>query len=373
VNSLSEQQWKQTFGRVYEACFNAGVHAVMAGHIALPWLEYETATGGAPLPATTSRRILDDLLRKRLGYDGVLVSDALIMAGFRGKTASREDMIIEAFNAGIDVMLWPGPDYFEIMERAIGRGRISMDRLNCSVGRILKMKARQKNLLPDAPQVGAPEISKVAQERGAVAFATTVAEGSLTLVENKRDVLPLDPDKVRRIQVLVATPKEKGVEDRLEPLLKGLRERGIVVNVHVNGNCLDLQHKEMAGERYDALIAIFELWTHGLKNTMRPTGAMAECMWTIQRVETMHPIIISLGSPYLLQDMPWAETYINAYSSNLYTVRAIERALFGEIPFQGISPVDTLVSWTKPEGVRHANVSYNTKLAVDRSVETSRP
>ncbi len=84
----------------------------MAGHIALPWMEPGTGTGRAPLPATTSRLILRKLLRDRLDFDPpprpVIVSDALIMAGFRGESPRREDLIVEAFNAGIDVMLWPG-------------------------------------------------------------------------------------------------------------------------------------------------------------------------------------------------------------------------------------------------------------------------
>jgi len=136
----------------------------------------------------------------------------------------------------------------------------------------------------------------------------------------------------------------------MKPLLEGIKSRGIKIDFQVNGNCLDLRRKEAEGECYDALIAIFELWTHGLKNTMRPAGAMAECLWTIQGLETMQPIIVSLGSPYLTYDMPWAETYLNAYSPNPHTLRAVERALFGEIPFEGISPVRLEEPWGVMEG-----------------------
>ena len=342
VNALSEEEWHATFGHVYEICFGAGVHAVMAGHVALPWMEPKTGTGRAPLPATTSRPILDGLLREKLGFEGVIVSDALIMAGFRGKASSREDLIVEAFNAGIDVMLWPGSDYFELMERAIEKGRISRDRLDQSAKRIWEMKERQ-GLLGDEVEKKAEnpviEVATVKPAAEAVTFAETLAERSLTLVENRRGLLPLTLAKIKRVQVLLASPREQGAEERMEPLLKGLKARGLEVDFQVNGNCLDLRRKEAAGARYEALIAIFELGTHGLKNTMRPTGAMAECLWTIQGLETMNPIIVSLGSPYLTYDMPWADTYINAYSPNPHTLRAVERALFGEISFEGISPV----------------------------------
>jgi beta-N-acetylhexosaminidase len=351
MNSLAEQPWRETFGRVYEECFKVGVHAVMAGHIALPWIERQSAAGRVPLPATTSQRILDGLLREQMGYQGVVVSDALIMAGFRGRATSREDLIIEAFNAGIDVMLWPGDDYFEIMERALEAGRISETRLNQSVERILAMKAQQGAIQTGEGKPSSSESRPEIELSEASTFARTVAESSLTLVENRRGLLPLDPTKTRRVQVLLATPREKGAEDRLQSLLQGLQNRGIEVELHVNGNCLDLRRKEEAGERYDALLAVFELWTHGIKNTMRPTGDMAECMWTIQGLATMEPIIISLGSPYLLNDMPWAETYINAYSPNPHTIRAVERALFGDIPFRGVSPVNTEASWVMTDGL----------------------
>jgi beta-N-acetylhexosaminidase len=354
VNSLSMAEWDRTFGHVYKACFGAGVHAVMAGHVALPWMDAELATGRSPRPATTSRPILDGLLRKKMGYDGVIVSDALIMAGFRGKGAARADLIIEAFNSGIDVMLWPGSDYFELMERAIGEGRVSMDRLDESVQRILDMKARQglfgKEMSVEEKS-RSPEISSIGPDARAVRFAEALAEQSLTLVENRRGILPLDPAKIRRAQVLLATAREQDAETRMRPLLEGLRGRDIQADLHVNGNCLDLRKKEEAGQRYDALIAIFELGTHGIKNTMRPTGAMGECLWTIQGLETMSPIVISLGSPFLIYDTPWADTYINAYAPNSLTLRAVERALFGEIPFAGVSPVTLQDPWMVSEGV----------------------
>lgn len=345
VNSLSRPAWEQTFGRVYAECFRQGVHAVMAGHIALPWMENETGTGRAPLPASTSSKILTDLLRRRQGFDGVVVSDALIMAGFRGKSHTREDLLVEAFNAGIDVMLWPGSDYIDVIQRAIEDGRIPEARLDESVQRILTMKSRQEAFPPlasgEAGLRAAPEAAR---------FARSLAEHSLTIVENRSGQLPLNLKQTHRVQLLVATPREEGAENRFAPLIEELGSHGIHVDLHVNGNCLDLRNREAAGERYDALIACFELWTHGLKNTMRPTGAMAECMWTIQGLETMQPIIVSLGSPYLLHDMPWADTYINAYTATPHTLRALGQALLGEIPFGGISPVSLTSSWLSPEG-----------------------
>ncbi|HEY9250726.1 MAG TPA: glycoside hydrolase family 3 N-terminal domain-containing protein, partial [Rariglobus sp.] len=116
VNSLGEEAWRRVFEPVFRRCIGAGVHAIMAGHIALPWADGRTNRAGTPIPATVSEPVLTGLLRGELGFGGVIVSDALIMAGFTG-WAAREQRLIEAFNAGVDVMLWPGDDYFDLMER----------------------------------------------------------------------------------------------------------------------------------------------------------------------------------------------------------------------------------------------------------------
>lgn len=350
VNAMDQSQWWETFGKLYATCFDAGVHAVMAGHIALPWQEPSITTGSAPRPASTSARILDNLLRTQMGFEGVVVSDALIMAGFRGTSISRKDLIIEAFNAGIDVMLWPGDDYFDLMQHALEENRISETRLNESVQRILTMKSQQ-GLLNNVEQPSLPTDPKMVQPLAqAQTFAKDIAQRSLTVIANEKNLLPLDAQTVKRILIVLATTQETDAAQRMEPLTKSLQQRGISVDLHINGNCLDIHKKEQAGHQFDALLAIFELSTHGMKNTMRPVGALGECMWSIQGLQTMEPIVISLGSPFLHYDMPWMDTCINAYSSNAFTLRAIEHALFGEYPMNATSPVAAQGTWIISDG-----------------------
>ncbi len=112
-----------------------------------------------------------------------------------------------------------------------------------------------------------------------------------------------------------------------------LARRGIAVESQINGNCLDLVKIESNGREFDAFLCVFDQQMHDLKNTMRPTGDMAECMWTLQNTETLEPIVISLGCPYLLNDMPYADTMINAYSAHESVLEALDAALFGDAPF----------------------------------------
>jgi beta-N-acetylhexosaminidase len=261
--------------------------------------------------------------------------------------------LIEAFNAGVDVMLWPGDDYFDLMERAIADGRISEERLNASVARVLAMKAAQA----PAGDAGARAVAAGAVscgEGGAGDFGRELGRRSLTLLRNREGVLPLDPARTRRVFVLLASARGERGLPVIEPFLAGLRARGCEVTVRVNGNCLDLLKREESGERFDALVVLFEQSTHGIKNTMRPVGEMGECMWMVQGLTTMKPVVVSLGSPYLLNDMPWAHTCINAYGSSAFSLEALAAALFGEIPFLGKCPVDAGGEWVPPGGLSGA-------------------
>ncbi|GAT32629.1 beta-N-acetylhexosaminidase [Terrimicrobium sacchariphilum] len=340
INSLSEAEWRETYLRVFAEVIQSGVHTIMSGHIALPWLE-PLADGERPRPATVSHRVLG-FLRDELEFDGVIVSDALEMAGFTG-WGRYEDRIIEAFNAGIDVMLWPQIEYFDVMERAVMDGRVTEARLDESVRRILRLKARLG--LPGAPLPGATTGGPIVLSDEARQTARKVAESSITLVRNEENILPLDPAKVRRVLLHCAVGLDEKSRDDLSTLVQDFRDRGVEVSLLQNGNCLDVISRERLGERWDAYIVVFSLQIHQLKNTVRPVGQIGEVMWTLQNAETVRPIVVSLGTPYLLQDMPFLKTLVNAYSPSTETQTALARTLWGEIPFSEFSPVDVGGEW----------------------------
>lgn len=347
INSLNESAWQASYGRIFSAVIAAGVQSIMAGHIALPWRDANRGRGGRPIPATVSKPLLTHLLREEMGFKGIIVSDALIMAGFTSWAKHRE-RTIAAFNAGIDVMLWPGEDYFELMTHAVETGEITMERLDESVRRILAFK-RAQGLFTSAEASHPSEQAPITIHTGAQGFAGTLAAECLTLVRNRRNVIPLQAGQIRTALILCATAHPATALSRMAPLVKKLESRGIKVRVHVNGNCLDVAKMEEAGERFDAFLCLFDQHSHDLKNTMRPTGEMGECLWTLQNTETLDPVIISLGGPYLLNDMPYADTLVNAYSSDPSVLEALDKALFGEAGFPGKSPVQTGGDWVSRE------------------------
>ncbi|MHA6533113.1 glycoside hydrolase family 3 protein [Paenibacillus sp. BAC0078] len=361
VNSLSEEEWFATYGQVSQQMIDQGVMSYMTGHIALPWLEGDTSEK-KPVPATVSERITTELLRERMGFQGVVLSDALDMGGFLA-WGDYEKRMVDCFNCGTDVLLWPGVEYFEVMEKAIAEGAVSMERLDASVCRILELKAglglhgidiegRDLQAVPLLNDKLPPKLDMEARE-----LSRTLAERCITLVRNRGELLPLNPQTTRRVLVILLNKVTEGRKyERMNVFVDLLRARGLEVDILDEFEPLNTLRKwELSGVRWDAAFAPFFLPLHGMMNTARPVGEAAKAIWAMQQAETIRPIGVSFATPYLLQDMPFLDALVNAYSLHEETVELTVKALFGEIPFQGVSPVkaDPQGDYPGTRGYRH--------------------
>jgi beta-N-acetylhexosaminidase len=332
VNHLDEATWFAQHGKVFSRLADAGVWTMMAGHIALPWCD-PPGRDGRQRPATVSLRQLTGLLRGRMGFRGAVVSDALIMAGIAG-WAPPEQAEVESFVAGVDVMLWPEPGWIGRMEAAMASGVLTAARRDEAVLRALALKARV--LLPTTPP-------PVVADPGAFArgVATQIAERGIATVRNRENLLPWNPATTKRVLLLANVNPAAPASDerRYATVVEALRARGCEVTVLRNPNCLDIPKREAAGERWDAFLALFSLEMHEQKNSARPVGGMAEGLWSLQMARTVRPVVASLGSPFMLYELPGLGTLVNTHSSTPASQRALVAALFGEIPGNGRSPV----------------------------------
>ena len=341
VNSLTREKWMASFGKVYRAMAECGCHSVMIGHISLPFADPPRSPYGLPPPAVMSKPISTDLLRDDVGFDGVAVTDALMMGGFViYRYPCEAQRYVEAFKAGADVLLWPRLEVFDLMEEAVEKGEITMERLDASVRRVLEMKVKQGLFDGD----GGCRIDCGARDAAVDAasiFASDVAAREIALVRNDENLLPLDRDKTKKVLLWIADPTEKGkiTPETYAELRRGFEERGAEVTFARNGNCLDLWKKEEIGERYDAVFFLFRSGMHLVKNAIRPVGGAGECIWTMINTDHHKPIPIAFSYPYLLQDAPWLTTLVNVHSApSPETQRVLVRQLYGEIPFCGKSP-----------------------------------
>src|SRR6266571_1362727 len=316
----------------FRAAISTRVGSIMTGHLSVPALEPDPNT-----PATLSSRILTGLLRKELGYQGLIVTDAMDMGGITVRYAPGE-AAVRSVEAGADCLLMPPvPDAaFEAMQGAVKSGRISKQRLDESVRRILQAKARlglNKNRLVDVNALnhkfGTAAWQKEAQE---------ISDRGVTLLRDKPHRLPLDGTKPARALLLAfyADPEPYPGED----LERELRSRFDSVTTlradtrFANASTLKLP----SPDAYDvAIVAFFVRVSDRKGNVDVPPEqvGLAE-----QIYKTGKPVItVAFGSPYLIEGFPQAETWLAAFGISDVAQISLARALFGEIPVRGHLPV----------------------------------
>ena len=334
VNPLSMDDWEACFGRLYRAAIAAGALSVMSAHIALPaFVRERNPDAGVELyrPASLSRDLNEELLRRRLGFNGLIVSDATGMAGLKA-WSRRADYLPELVAAGCDVILFVDDmqaDHRYIAD-ALADGRLSRTRVDEAVTRILAMKAALG--LHRGPQA-APSIDIAAHRR----LAAEAARRAPTLVKDIQALLPLDPRQHRRVLVfstgIVLPFAPRPLPFALPDLLKA---EGFEVTMAAPG-------QRVAPGDYDLVLYLFgeeTLLTRGhiFLDWLRLTGDFVSAM---QRYWSETPtLLISFGYPYYLYDAPRAPTYVNAYSTTETMQRAVVQALLGRQDWNTHSPVD---------------------------------
>jgi beta-N-acetylhexosaminidase len=336
VNPLDMDAWEANHGRLYRAAIAAGVKAVMSAHIAFPaYIRSLNPDAGVEAfrPASVSRDLNQGLLRDKLGFNGVILSDATPMAGF-GAWGPRSIMLPEVIKNGCDLILFsddPEADHALILA-AISDGRISQTRLETALRRVLGLKASLGLHLG---------VRKAARDRirlsGDRTAARAVTARAPTLVKDLTGLIPLSPARHKRVLVVSGGVVIPFLPEPLPlDLPELLRAEGFAVTLHEKG-----QH--IRPEDWDLVIyALAEetLLTRGriFLDWLKLTGSFDAAM---QRVWHEVPtLLISFGYPYLLYDAPRAPCYINAYASMPTMQAAVVDCIVGRAPFQGTSPVD---------------------------------
>src|SRR3989454_7462790 len=316
----------------FRAAIAAGVSTLMTGHLSIPTLEPDANT-----PATLSSNILTGLLRKELGFEGLVVTDAMDMGGITVRYAPGE-AAVRAVAAGADALLMPpAPDAaFDSLQAAVKAGRSWKARLDASVRRILQAKARlglnQKRLV---------DLNAINQKFGSVAWqkeAQEISDRGVTLLRDTPRRLPLDGTKASRALLLAfyADPEPYPGED----LERELRKRfDSVTTLRADTRFANAANLKLPPpDSYDiALLALFVRVSDRKGNVDVPAeqATLAE-----QIYKTGKPVItVGLGSPYLIERFPEAEAWLTAFGISDVAQISVARALVGQIPVRGKLPV----------------------------------
>lgn len=373
VNSFSEEEWMNTYGMVYKTLIDADLDAVMGGHIMMPEYMRAVKPGIADeemLPATLCPEIMTGLLRDKLGFNGMVVTDASHMVAMTDRMP-RKEMLPASINAGCDMFLFfndPDEDFATMLD-AYTSGVISEARMTEALTRILGLKAHmgmhkaeKETLVPAQPPVFGSEAAK--------ALAGSISRDSVTLVKYKdENVLPLTPEKYKRIMIVyikgtagpmdVLAQMAMGAGDAkknpAEELCDRLCAKGF--DAFIYESPLDKMKKMIAaGEKpslnlyfagknaiadfkagQDLVITVFDVASG------RPCFGLSkgggEIPWYVFEL----PVVgVSVNAPTMLADVPQLRTYINAYDAKPDTLDVlVENLLAGPDAFKGSDPIDS--------------------------------
>ena len=328
----------------FKAAIDAGVDSVMSAHIAVPAIAPEG------IPSTLTATVMTDLLKKQLGFKGLVVTDALEMAGIV-KTFSTGDAAVRALEAGADALLMPtDPEaVVKAVVAAVQSGRLTRHRIQESVVKILA--AKEKVGLDRKRFVDLESITDVVDAPESNDKALEIAEHAVTLVRNGRSMIPLEtPDKACYIAMPEGRTSSEGQIFFQE--IKRVAPRALL-------NTWDLTYsRQQLDEAVGTLSACdsFVVATFTSVGAYRGTVGMlgGELPHAVDAlIATGKPVaMIALGNPYVLRNFGGVTAYLATFSNVAPSEIAAARAVLGEIPITGHLPVSIPGQAAYGEGIQ---------------------
>lgn len=354
VNSLSAEDWENTYGRVYQTLIDKGAQTVMVGHILQPEMTRKMCPGIRDeeiFPASTNKYLITDLLREKMGFNGLVATDATPMVGFSGFLTRRE-AVAKSIMAGADMIMFCKniDEDFAGVKEDIENGTISIIRVNEAIRRQLALKAslglhKSKEGGTIVPGADALSVIGCAEH---IAWAKECADEAITLVKDNQNLLPLSPNRTKRVRLTVLGEGQGGSfgdgGSITMPLKEALEKEGFEVALYdyvtmERGEIFTAGAADMKA-KFDLSIVAANVAT-GSNNTTRRldwiTLMAANEPWYTREIPTM---FLSFCNPYHMIDVPFISTFVNCYSSNQFCVGAAVEKLMGRSEFKGVSPVD---------------------------------
>jgi len=313
----------------FRSALKADVKLVMTAHLGIPALDGPDAP-----PATLSPTVINGLLRRDLGYQGVVVTDAMDMRAIRQGELLREDAL-RAAQAGADLLLVTSDPQdhtraFEALLQGAQEGALTPDDLHTSVNRILHLKSwlGENATTPDMDVIQSAEHMQVANE---------IAERSTTLVHDEKKLLPIQLGEDKRIAVILPTPRDLTPADtssyirpRLAESIRVYHPRTDEINISLAPNEEEITSIVEQVKKYDLLVM----------GTINAYAEEKQAEFVRQLLRTNKPVIvIAMRLPYDLAVFPEASTYLCTYSILEPSMRAAAKAIFGFGQMKGHLPV----------------------------------
>ena len=339
----------------FKNAIESGVDAIMVAHVNSP--EYQIHSED---PATLSKFWIQDVLRSKMKFDGVIITDAMDMGGIV-KKYSDSYALIETIKAGSDIIIQNNQmkKSIDLVEKAVKNGIISEQRINASTLKVLKMKERlglHKNKI-----ISMDDTHMSVGKKSNFDLASEIGNRSITLVKNNDNILPLEPKSNDTFYIV---DLYDGANNHNESIVtKSLRENGYKVRSFQidKSDSLIVANHILDQIPSDGLVLLnaYANPVEWKENIFLPSVEADFINRLIKKCSTV--IITSFGSPYLIQDFPEAPVYICAYKGSSVMQKAFLNALMGESDINGILPVTIPGIAKRGSGINLKSIKWEKK------------
>lgn len=348
----------------FKLAIKTGVKSIMTAHIAIPEIDDD-------IPSTLSEKIINGILRKELGFKGVVVTDAMSMGGIT-KNYWIGEAAVKAIVAGVDMVLIPPAPLsaIEAIKDAYRRGIITEKRIDESVRRILSAKAwlgiHQKRF----SDIGA--LNKVLADPSNIEKAERIAADSITLLRNYDRVVPIDPRGKGKILALAIIDEDNpGLPSPFLTECKKIYDKcetRIVHNETDKGKLLSLLEKL---NDYDAIVAGIFVRTAASKDTIALPEELADFIKLLSSQKKPF-VAIAFSNPYIVRQFPDMRNYLCAYGYSEILQKAGARAVFGLTDIKGKLPVSVPGLFKIGDGIFSPKLNTSLKTVSPEEVGVSK-
>jgi beta-N-acetylhexosaminidase len=350
VNPLSQEQWHALSGYTFRKAVEAGVWSIMNSCLACPALDPGHGDDRFPRPSVISRPLVEDVLRRELGFDGVIITDAINMGGLSMHLPWMERCAL-ALAAGNDMLLFVRdvPRTVDYIERCLETGRLTAEGIDRSVRRVLTMKARMGLHRPGFKPYADPEAPNIFTASPCRETARRLAEKSITLLADSRGWIPLALEPGARIaSVFISNRDDFGIDIFEQTLTQaGHRVTGLR-----NPWPEEMYDRVEAGE-FDAVLISFYYpiqWGWGTPRLHGPQIRSLMSGFHLARPGIKYAFI-SWCSPYHLYELAFMDPFLVTYGETPIAQETAARMLLGRLPVTGRVPVSLEGFFRRGDGI----------------------
>ncbi len=321
------------------------VMSVMIAHLSLPALDAE-----ANVPASLSKNIVEGLLINELKFNGLIVTDALNMAGVV-KHFSVQEVALRCVNAGIDLILMPQGETAAIdaIENAVNNGSVSEERINFSARKILNAKSWLK--LDENKLTDISKVSSIVNSDEAKKISQQIADESITLVKNNNNIIPFT--KADEMSCLIVSMNNGNDKANSDFFLSKFSEENKFKSTSFFDLTGDVNNSnEILNEAYSYDIVIIPVYA----KVKIKTGTVGLPQSQLELINSLiangkKVAVVSFGNPYLIQAFPEADSYICAYADAETSINSVISSFYGTIKCKGKLPVSISNEFKYGDGI----------------------